>query len=55
MEEEAREILKAGLAVESARGLNLAESIRRHIAALGGVELTAPSRERVRPPPNVTK
>jgi plasmid stability protein len=55
MEEEAREILKAGLTAEPAHRLNLAESIRRHIDPLGGVELALPSRERVRQPPKLTK
>ena len=55
MEEEAREILKAGLAPEPAHRLNLAESIRRHIEPLGGVELAIPSRELVRKPPKLTK
>jgi hypothetical protein len=31
---------------------NLAEAIRRHIAPLGGIELTLPRREAVRRPPN---
>ena len=54
MEEEAREILRAGLAQEPAHGLNLAESIRRHFDPLGGVELALPSREPVRRPPKLT-
>jgi len=55
MEEEAREILKEGLAREPATQSNLAESIRRHIAPLGGVELPILKRERMRRPPQVTK
>jgi plasmid stability protein len=55
MEEEAREILKAGLAAKRASKLNLAESIRRHFAALGGVDLVLPPREAVRRPPKLTK
>jgi len=39
MEEEAREILKAALTAERASKLNLADSIRRHVTPLGGVEL----------------
>jgi len=39
MEEEAREILKAGLTSGRASKLNLADSIRRHLSPLGGVEL----------------
>ena len=53
MEEEAREILKAGLAAEPASGLNLAESIRRHIVPVGGIELRLPPREPVRRRPNL--
>ncbi len=55
MEEEAREILRAGLKPEPASTLNFAESIRRHIDPLGGVELALPSREPVRQPPKFTK
>jgi plasmid stability protein len=51
MEEEAREILKAGLRAERLPRLNLAESIRRHVEPLGGVELALPPREAVRRPP----
>jgi plasmid stability protein len=51
MEEEAREILKAGLTEKRESKLSLSESIRRHIAPLGGVELTLPKREAIRPPP----
>lgn len=54
MEEEARAILKAGLAPEPQRRPNLAESIRRHLGALGGVELTLPSRGPVRRPPKLS-
>jgi plasmid stability protein len=50
MEEEAREILKAGVSAQS-EGLNLAESIRRHIAPLGGIDLALPRRQAVRRPP----
>jgi plasmid stability protein len=50
MEEEARHILKAGLTEETMRGPNLAESIRRRIAPVGGVELSLPPREPVRKP-----
>ena len=54
MEEEAREILKGALARETSHSLNLAQSIRRHIETLGGVELSLPSRP-VRRPPNLTR
>jgi antitoxin FitA len=55
MEQEAREILNAGLAGKRAPRLNLAESIRRHIEPLGGVELAFPPREAVRRPPKLAK
>lgn len=55
MEEEAREILKEGVSAKRASRLNLAESIRRHIAPLGGVELELPPREFPRDPPDFTK
>ena len=42
MEEEAREILKAGLTAKGLPRLNLAESIRRYVEPLGGVELAIP-------------
>jgi plasmid stability protein len=55
MEEEARELLKAGLGARPLLRLNLAESIRRHIDPLGGVDLALPRREAVRRPPNLAK
>ena len=55
MEQEAREILKAELASEPAARSNLADSIRRHIGCLGGVELPDRRRELVRRPPNLLK
>jgi len=55
MEEEAREILRAGLRAKCAPRLNLVESIRRHIDPLGGVELAFPPREAVRRPPRLAK
>ena len=51
MEEEAREILKVALSGKDATGRNLAESIRRRLAPLGGVELPNLPRERMRQPP----
>lgn len=50
MEAEAREILKNGLREESTRNSDLAHSIRRHIAPLGGLELNLPRREPTRRP-----
>jgi plasmid stability protein len=55
LQEEAREILKAGLAGQRVPRLNLAESIRRHIEPLGGVEIAFPRREAVRRPPKLAK
>ncbi|MGA2196280.1 MAG: plasmid stabilization protein [Bryobacteraceae bacterium] len=55
MEEEAREILKVAVVEEGSHKLNLAESIRRHIDPLGGVDLTLPSRQRVRRPPGLAR
>lgn len=52
MEEEAREILRSNLQVESLpKQLDLASAIRRHFAPIGGVDLTVPRREAVRRPP----
>jgi plasmid stability protein len=55
MEEEAREILKAGVTSKHAPKLNLVDSIRRHLAPFGGVELTLRPREAVRRPPRLAK
>jgi antitoxin FitA len=55
MEEEAREILRAGLTTKQAPRLNLVESIRRRFVPLGGVDLTLPVREPVRKPPKLTE
>ena len=55
MEQEAREILKAGIGVQDDRRLNLVDAIRRHIKPLGGVELALPPREPVRRPPKLGK
>ena len=55
MEEEAREILRTGLSTKRFSRLNLAESIRRHIEPLGGVELALPPRQAVRRPPQMAK
>ena len=55
MEEEARDILRAGLQPSQAGKPNLAKAIRRHVEPLGGVELVLPSREAVRRPPRLRK
>jgi plasmid stability protein len=48
MEAEAREILKAGLAAKPVVRVNLADSIRRHVIPLGGVDLSFSPREPAR-------
>jgi plasmid stability protein len=53
MEEEAREILKAGLRPQHLPRVNLAESIRRHVESIGGMDLALPPREAVRRPPEL--
>jgi plasmid stability protein len=55
MEEEARQILKLALAENGAPELNLFESIRKHIAPLGGVDLPEYRRSPMRPPPTFDK
>jgi plasmid stability protein len=52
MEEEAREILKAAVGRVDAGPKNLADSIRRRFARLGGVELPDLRREPLRQPPD---
>ncbi|MGH8647259.1 MAG: FitA-like ribbon-helix-helix domain-containing protein [Gammaproteobacteria bacterium] len=54
-EEEARSILRAGLAGEAATSSNLAEGIRRRFQPLGGVDLPVPRREPMRDPPEPGK
>jgi plasmid stability protein len=55
MEDEARNILRAALAKETATPGNLAEAIRRRFEPLGGVELPLPVREPMRAPPKPGK
>ena len=55
MEEEARHILRHALGHDGASGANLAETIRRRFASLGGVELALPRREPIREPPKFAK
>jgi plasmid stability protein len=52
VEEEAHEILKAGLTKEKGGQRNLVDSILRRFAAIGGVELPNVRREAVQRPPN---
>ena len=51
MEEEARQILRQALDQEGGSAGNLADTIRRRFAALGGVQLELPRREPIREPP----
>ena len=55
MEEEAREILKAGLRSPDLSRENLYDAIRRHIEPLGGVDLEIAPREAIRRPPKFSK
>lgn len=55
MEEEARSILRDAVTGEITPQLNLAQAIRRHIAPLGGIELTLPKRNAVRRPPKLSQ
>ncbi len=51
MEEEAREILRSALTITSPVKGNLAETIQRRFAALGGLELELPRRDATRQAP----
>lgn len=55
MEEEARNILRAALAKETATPRNLAEAIRQRFQPLGGAEFRLPVREPMREPPEPGK
>jgi antitoxin FitA len=55
MEEEVREILKVALTADRVSPPNLAVSIRRRFAALGGVDLPDVPRERMRQPSQFRK
>jgi plasmid stability protein len=55
MEMEAREILREVLAANPVPSMNLAEAIRRHVAALGGEDLTLPAREPMRELPDLSR
>jgi plasmid stability protein len=54
MEDEARDILRAAVAEESAPRRNLADIIRQRIEPLGGVEVSLPPRGPIREPPDFT-
>jgi plasmid stability protein len=51
MEDEARHILRAALTDDRPPSLNLADSIQRRFASLGGFDLPDPIREPLREPP----
>lgn len=52
MEEEARDILRCALSVESLRSEHFVARIRRRVERFGGVELELPPRGPLRDPPN---
>jgi plasmid stability protein len=51
MEAEARHILRAALTERESPAGNLADAVRRRFRAFGGLDLTLPAREPMRPPP----
>jgi len=55
MEEEAREILRSAVTAASPASANLAQSIHRRFAALGGFDLRLPARDAIRPTPSFEK
>ena len=52
MEDEARDILRTALAIETPPPSDLAEAIRQRFSALGGIQLTISPREPMREPPD---
>ena len=52
MQQEALEILKAGLLAKSQKEPSLVEAIRKRVEPLGGIELELPPRELPREPPD---
>jgi plasmid stability protein len=54
MEEEARQILRAALVAED-DGRGLGDRVHARFAAVGGVELALPRRERARTPPDFSR
>ncbi|MGH8211399.1 MAG: FitA-like ribbon-helix-helix domain-containing protein [Steroidobacteraceae bacterium] len=48
MEDEARDILRAALSTEPARGQALVDAIRARVEPLGGIELQLPHRAAIR-------
>jgi plasmid stability protein len=55
MEEEAREIQRAGLRTDRIPRLNLAESIRSYIEPPGGMKLKLQPRQSMRRPPKLAR
>lgn len=55
MSEEACGILNVALSGKGSTGRNLAESIRRRFAAVGGLDLADLPRDPIRRPPNFSK
>jgi antitoxin FitA len=55
MEDEARKILRAALADETATERSLADAIHKRFRAIGGVDLRLPAREDMREPPKPGK
>lgn len=55
MEEEARDILRSALSMSAAGKENLANTIRRRFATLGGVDLRPPARDGLRRPPSFSE
>lgn len=55
MEEEAREILKNALNRSGQQSVDLAASVRRRFAAVGGVDLPVSEREAIRSAPDFRK
>lgn len=53
MEDEARDILRAALSVQPARGSSLVEAVRARVAPIGGIDLELPAREPIRTPPDL--
>lgn len=51
-EDEVRDILRLVLTQEQTATGNLADAIRKRVEPLGGVELSLPSRESMREPPD---
>lgn len=51
MEEEARQILKEGLAERYRRGADLVRAIREIVEPIGGIDFELPPREPIRDPP----